>query len=292
MIEKSSGTWCSGITSASHAEGPGFNPQCVHLRYTLANFAVHLHYTLVNFALRKVTQVVLFSLVQLRACRPPGLQRPAGPHRPEQASRKRPRGRSSSEQARSGEKSCEDACGMSSASAGAERRSRSQARSGEKSPQDAGKEPRESAGAEDVVGKPRGGASRSNPKVPPKKNLAEQQSRRGRRNEAVGAAKASDIGVGRRAASIGCLEQWLRRRSFGKCVVRSSDLDYSSLQLPKKLGNLPLVLTHTTHIRHLIRRKIQDPSAELGNLPLVSQSTTPTSIPQRRPQCVALRPNI
>ena len=27
----SSGTWCSGITSASHAEGPGFNPQCVQL---------------------------------------------------------------------------------------------------------------------------------------------------------------------------------------------------------------------------------------------------------------------
>ena len=25
-----SGAWCSGITSASHAEGPGFNPQCVH----------------------------------------------------------------------------------------------------------------------------------------------------------------------------------------------------------------------------------------------------------------------
>ena len=24
------GTWCSGITSAPHAEGPGFNPQCVH----------------------------------------------------------------------------------------------------------------------------------------------------------------------------------------------------------------------------------------------------------------------
>ena len=24
------GTWCSGITSASHAEGAGFNPQCVH----------------------------------------------------------------------------------------------------------------------------------------------------------------------------------------------------------------------------------------------------------------------
>ena len=26
------GTWCSGITSASHAEGPGFNPQRVHFR--------------------------------------------------------------------------------------------------------------------------------------------------------------------------------------------------------------------------------------------------------------------
>ena len=26
------GTWCSGITSASHAEGPGFKSQCVHLR--------------------------------------------------------------------------------------------------------------------------------------------------------------------------------------------------------------------------------------------------------------------
>ena len=27
-----SGTWCSGITSASHAEGPGFNPQCVQFQ--------------------------------------------------------------------------------------------------------------------------------------------------------------------------------------------------------------------------------------------------------------------
>ena len=26
----SMGTWCSGFTSASHTEGPGFNPQCVH----------------------------------------------------------------------------------------------------------------------------------------------------------------------------------------------------------------------------------------------------------------------
>ena len=25
------GAWCSGITSASHAEGPGFKSQCVHL---------------------------------------------------------------------------------------------------------------------------------------------------------------------------------------------------------------------------------------------------------------------
>ena len=24
------GTWCSGITPAQHAGGPGFNPQCVH----------------------------------------------------------------------------------------------------------------------------------------------------------------------------------------------------------------------------------------------------------------------
>ena len=35
MKEKASamseGTWCSGITSASHAEGPGFKSQCVHL---------------------------------------------------------------------------------------------------------------------------------------------------------------------------------------------------------------------------------------------------------------------
>ena len=29
------GTWCSGITSASHAEGPGFKSQCVH-------FVIHL----------------------------------------------------------------------------------------------------------------------------------------------------------------------------------------------------------------------------------------------------------
>ena len=28
--KSSAGTWCSGITSASHAEGPGFKSQCVH----------------------------------------------------------------------------------------------------------------------------------------------------------------------------------------------------------------------------------------------------------------------
>jgi hypothetical protein len=31
-----SGTWCSGITSALHAEGPGFNPQCVHRFFALS----------------------------------------------------------------------------------------------------------------------------------------------------------------------------------------------------------------------------------------------------------------
>jgi hypothetical protein len=30
------GTWCSGITSASHAEGPGFNPQCVQIRICIS----------------------------------------------------------------------------------------------------------------------------------------------------------------------------------------------------------------------------------------------------------------
>ena len=44
----SRGTWCSGITSASHAEGPGFNPQCVHFsdRQKLKKkreLSLHLH---------------------------------------------------------------------------------------------------------------------------------------------------------------------------------------------------------------------------------------------------------
>ena len=30
MQYTSLGTWCSGITSASHVEGPGFKSQCVH----------------------------------------------------------------------------------------------------------------------------------------------------------------------------------------------------------------------------------------------------------------------
>ena len=30
LLPMQMGTWCSGITSASHAEGPGFKSQCVH----------------------------------------------------------------------------------------------------------------------------------------------------------------------------------------------------------------------------------------------------------------------
>ena len=32
------GTWCSGITSASHAEGPGFKSQCVHFKMLRAAY--------------------------------------------------------------------------------------------------------------------------------------------------------------------------------------------------------------------------------------------------------------
>ena len=32
MAMLSKGTWCSGITPAQHAGGPGFKPQCVHCR--------------------------------------------------------------------------------------------------------------------------------------------------------------------------------------------------------------------------------------------------------------------
>ena len=34
------GTWCSGITSASHAEGPGFKSQCVHI--FVASRSIHV----------------------------------------------------------------------------------------------------------------------------------------------------------------------------------------------------------------------------------------------------------
>ena len=34
------GTWCSGITPAQHAGGPGFNPQCVHLRSRLFAYQI------------------------------------------------------------------------------------------------------------------------------------------------------------------------------------------------------------------------------------------------------------
>jgi hypothetical protein len=34
------GTWCSGITSASHAEGPGFNPLCVHIPLIAFSYAL------------------------------------------------------------------------------------------------------------------------------------------------------------------------------------------------------------------------------------------------------------
>ena len=30
ILQRQVGTWCNGNTSAPHAEGPGFNPQCAH----------------------------------------------------------------------------------------------------------------------------------------------------------------------------------------------------------------------------------------------------------------------
>ena len=38
------GTWCSGITSASHAEGPGFKSQCVHFLCIACLYIVDLQY--------------------------------------------------------------------------------------------------------------------------------------------------------------------------------------------------------------------------------------------------------
>ena len=41
LIKMQTGSWCSGITSASHAEGPGFKSKCVHFeRVVLFNFFV------------------------------------------------------------------------------------------------------------------------------------------------------------------------------------------------------------------------------------------------------------
>ena len=37
LLPMQMGTWCSGITSASHAEGPGFKSQCVHFAVVLCN---------------------------------------------------------------------------------------------------------------------------------------------------------------------------------------------------------------------------------------------------------------
>ena len=37
LLPMQMGTWCSGITSASHAEGPGFKSQCVHFAVVLRN---------------------------------------------------------------------------------------------------------------------------------------------------------------------------------------------------------------------------------------------------------------
>ena len=46
------GTWCNGITSASHAEGPGFKSQCDHFSHLLGNadkYSLSKTYTLLNF---------------------------------------------------------------------------------------------------------------------------------------------------------------------------------------------------------------------------------------------------
>ena len=38
ILTSALGTWCSGITSAPHAEGPGFKSQCVHSGAGVASF--------------------------------------------------------------------------------------------------------------------------------------------------------------------------------------------------------------------------------------------------------------
>ena len=39
------GMWCSGITSASHAEGPGFEPRRVHFASRIAVFECRNHFS-------------------------------------------------------------------------------------------------------------------------------------------------------------------------------------------------------------------------------------------------------
>ena len=43
MLPMQMGTWCSGITSASHAEGPGFKSQCVHFSKLLKAVPLRCH---------------------------------------------------------------------------------------------------------------------------------------------------------------------------------------------------------------------------------------------------------
>ena len=63
------GTWCSGITSALHAEGPGFKPQCVHhvavdywrpMVTTVMNFSWALRGRGLQVSPNAVAQVVFF----------------------------------------------------------------------------------------------------------------------------------------------------------------------------------------------------------------------------------------
>ena len=40
------GSWCSGITSASHAEGPGFKSQWVHFTFPISRAVRHRGYNI------------------------------------------------------------------------------------------------------------------------------------------------------------------------------------------------------------------------------------------------------
>ena len=67
------GTWCSGITSASHADGPGFKSQCVHLII----FGKHENASSYNFSLQKEFACIL-SLTGCRKKRQRGDSNPCG----------------------------------------------------------------------------------------------------------------------------------------------------------------------------------------------------------------------